>query len=850
MPTADALYRRSRAYSAEGDYQRAADALLQALDLAQQAGTPEDRAVLHSALGATYQSLAEMGPAREHLEAARSICRSLKDVTCEARALLNLASTYAAEARFATALELYQRAQQLLDSLDPRPAVETGAALMQVGALYGEMGQYARALRSLEKALAHYEKTGDRSGAASALHNMAYVHADLGEYATALDQFAQAAEIHKSENDTVAWAETMNSLGQTLIDAGRPAEALQPLKEALEVLEESDVRRLMAATLDSLGSAYRVLGDYPSALAHYQRALLIWRAIGDREGLRASLGNTGSVFDRQGRRELAILYYKRAVNVAQEVREGIRVLPVAEQRAYAGRVAKTYRRLADLLLRQDRVIEAQRVLDLLKIQEAEDYLGPTRGDVAGGQAVPTPEAEAAALKQLGALEDQAVQIGLELSRLRRAAPRDDKQETRYRQLDAMQRELLGRFVRFYESDEIAALSASASSQARRQALHVAELERLQDNIEKLGPGVVLLDPLVLDDRLELVLVTGVGPPIHRPVSVTRLELAEAVVQFRTAIEARSAEVIEPAKQLYDWIIRPWEPELQELGVRTILYAADSVLRYVPLAALHDGRRWLVERYSVANITAASVGELGTRRVEHPTVMAGAFTRGSYEFAIADQTYKLSGLRFAGEEVKALSRLFPHLTLVQDAAFSPAAVLPRLSATDVVHLATHAVLVPGKPYESFILFGDGERVTLETIKYDWTLSGVDLMVLSACGTAISERGSGGEEILGFGYLMEYKGAHATIASLWSVDDLGTQTLMSAFYTVLKEPGKNKAEALREAQLALIGGSDRVIGQAQRGTVLTREGEKRDQTTATDRLRHPYYWAPFVLIGSGL
>ena len=850
MLAADALYRRSREYSAEGDYQHAVDALLQALDLAKEAGTPEDRAVLHSALGATYQSLAELEPAREHLEAARLICRSLKDRTCEARALLNLGSTYAAEAGFATALELYQRAQQVLESLDPPPAVETGAALMQVGALYAEMGQYARALRSLEKALVHYEKTGDRSGAASALHNMAYVHADRGEYATALDEFTRAAEIHKSDDDTVAWAETLNSLGQTLIDAGRPAEALRPLQEALEVLEESGARRPMAATLDSMGSAYRALRDYPGALARYQQALLVWRAIGSREGLRATLGNIGSVFDRQGRSELAILYYKRAVNVAQEVREGIRVLPAAEQRAYAGRVGETYRRLTDLLLRQDRVIEAQRVLDLLKIQEVEDYLGPTRGDAVGGQTVPTQAAETAALKQLGALEDQAVQIGLELSRLRRISPRDEKQETRYRQLDDMQRELLGRFVRFYESDEIAALSVSASSQTRRQALQVAELERLQDNIQELGPGVVLLYPLVLDDRLELVLVTGVGPPIHRPVPVTRLELAETVRHFRTAIEERSAEVIEQAKQLYDWIIRPWEAELRDLGARTILYAADSVLRYVPLAALHDGRRWLVERYSVANITAASVGELGTRRVDHPTVMAGAFTRGLYEFTIADQKYELSGLRFAGEEVKALSRLFPDLTLVRDAAFSTAAVLPRLSATDLVHLATHAVLVPGKPYESFILFGDGERVTLEAIKYGWTLSGVDLMVLSACETAISERDSGGEEILGFGFLMEYKGAHATIASLWSVDDLGTQALMTAFYTALKEPGKTKAGALQEAQLALILGNDRVIGQAQRGTVLMRKGEKRDQKSVPGGLRHPYYWAPFVLIGSSL
>jgi CHAT domain-containing protein len=105
-----------------------------------------------------------------------------------------------------------------------------------------------------------------------------------------------------------------------------------------------------------------------------------------------------------------------------------------------------------------------------------------------------------------------------------------------------------------------------------------------------------------------------------------------------------------------------------------------------------------------------------------------------------------------------------------------------------------------PYESFILFGSGERVTLPEID-EWKLSDVDLVVLSACQTAASGELGSGEEILGFGYQIQRTGAEAAIASLWSVDDGGTQVLMNALYTALNNR-MSTAEALRQAQIALI------------------------------------------------
>jgi len=153
----------------------------------------------------------------------------------------------------------------------------------------------------------------------------------------------------------------------------------------------------------------------------------------------------------------------------------------------------------------------------------------------------------------------------------------------------------------------------------------------------------------------------------------------------------------------------------------------------------------------------------------------------------------------------------------------------------VHLATHAAFVVGKPEDSFILFGNGDRVNFRNVS-TWSLPNVDLVVLSACETGLGGKLGNGEEILGFGYQMQQTGARAAIASLWSVDDGGTQALMSAFYNILSGKKLTKTEALRQAQISLINGYSVKTGNATARQV--------------SNFSHPYYWAPFILIGNGL
>jgi len=340
--------------------------------------------------------------------------------------------------------------------------------------------------------------------------------------------------------------------------------------------------------------------------------------------------------------------------------------------------------------------------------------------------------------------------------------------------------------------------------------------------------------LVLNDRLELILVIPDYPPIHRSVPVTQAELEQGIKDFRIALtspiqRSRLKLAYQSGKKLYDWLIKPIENDLALINADTIIYAPDGQLRYIPLAALYDGDRWLVERFRINNITAASLTNFDPQTLGKIQMFAAAFTAGSYEFEVGQRQLNLSGLEFAGEEVENIVSLIPNTTTLFNRAFNQETTLPsQLNQYNIVHFATHAAFIDGQPEESFILLGDGSRITLRDLD-TWSLPNVQLMVLSACQTAVGDLLGNGQEILGFGYQMQKAGVKAAIASLWSVDDRATQILMTEFYRQFSTGTITKAEALRQAQLSLITDSN---------------PENNDP-----RLKHPYYWSPFILIGNG-
>ena len=482
------------------------------------------------------------------------------------------------------------------------------------------------------------------------------------------------------------------------------------------------------------------------------------------------------------------------------------------------------------------------------VRKPEHHLSKARGNQPTDSRVDFPSQNQQLIAEYNASSGKEIQLGKELTELLKTpeSKRTSAQQQRITLLVELQQQIRQQFNHFIRTDAIKELVQQLNETSQGQNLPLSNLNTLRNNLQ---PDDVLLYPLILPDQLKLVVVTFDSPPIYRSVPVKRDDLNQAIAEFRRALENPTIDAQITAQHLYNWLIKPIESDLTQAQAKTIIYAPDGQLRYVPLAALHDGKQWLVQRFSIYNITAATIHDLNTKRQNQQHVLAGALTQGRYTFNVDSRQFYFAGLPFAGTEVENLAVTVPNTTKLLDDAFSREATVSKMRDYNVVHLATHAMFVPGQPEDSFIVFGNGDRVTLRDVE-TWNLPNVDLVVLSACQTGVGGFFGTGEEILGFGYLMQQAGAKAVMASLWAVDDAGTQSLMDAFYKALVQGNLTKAQALRQAQIALISSDSKALGQ-QRGIILAQQGVHNSlPKEATVRFEHPYYWAPFILIGNGL
>ncbi|MGB3188543.1 MAG: CHAT domain-containing protein, partial [Limnoraphis sp.] len=610
-----------------------------------------------------------------------------------------------------------------------------------------------------------------------------------------------------------------------------------------------------AFSLNNLGWAYNNLGQYQKAIEYLQQSLAIFQEIGDRNGEALSLSNMGIALEQQNQSELAITFLKKSVNVTETIRQDIGGLPRELQESYTETVEGTYRRLADLLLKENRVLEAQRVLDLLKVQELEDYLKNVRGNANTASGLEFYQPEAEILARYNQLQKNAIEVGEELTQLQQKQNLTPSEEQRLTQLYKLQEEINANFNNFARSPEVRELIEQLSFDAREQTLSLGALDGLRDKLGELD--AVLFYPLILEDRLELVITTPNSPPLRRTVEVSREELYRTIVRFRLALQDPTKDAVAPAQKLYKWLLEPLENDLKTANTEVIIYAPDGVLRYIPLVALHDGQQWIAQRFRVNNITAASLQEIDTQPQPEPRILAGAFADESLirSARIGQRDVEFAGLPFAGIEVDGLKQTLPNTTAYVDEAFTLETMKPKMNGYNVLHFATHAAFVPGDPSESFIVFGEGENPTLRDVE-NWSLSNVDLVVLSACETGLGGFDNNGEQILGLGYQFQSRGARAVVASLWQVNDGGTQLLMNEFYHAL-QAGNSKTEALQNAQNALITGDLSIVG-GKRGSERTGDGGfiQRDLETGlpinngSNNFSHPYYWASFILIGNGL
>ena len=843
---AGALRNLGIAHHSLGEYHNAINQFVHSLAIARDIGDRHGEEANLTSLGNAHFSLGDYLQAVEFFDESLEIARKIGDRHREENALANLGFAHLILEEYHDAIHFFEQSVAIAHAIRGRRG--EGGALTNLGNAYLGLEKYHDAILFFEQSLAIAHEIGDKSGEEAALISLGNTHHSLGKYHEAIEFYEKSLSIARQIGDRSVEGVSFTGFGSVQDSLTDHHRTILFYNQPVSIFNRVSNVSAQGSILANLGLAHHSLEEYNLALSLYHQALLIFSELDSRAEESIVLFIIGSLLHTQNQPELAITLLKASVNVRESIRDDLRRLDTALQQSFTDTVADDYRLLADLLLQQNRVPEAQRVLDLLRVQELDDYLDGVRrtAQTEGGIDLRDPE-QGITERLLG---------GYELAQLRDIHPSQlsDDQIQRLTQLDADQRAMNNDFLTFIRTDpEIQALVQALDASQREQDLlaRAEEFVNLQNNLRALEQNAVLIYPLILADRLELVLVTSFSAPVRYPVAVGSAELNAAIVAFRQALDDPSSDPRPIAQQLYQWLIAPMASDLQAIGAETLLYAPDGTLRYVPLAALHDDDQWLVEQYRINHITAASLQNFTLRPSATPSILAAAFSEGAFEFEVGQRSFAFGGLPFAGVEVTNLAAAFPDTTKFMNDRFSRTLVEPLMDSHTVVHLATHAAFVSGSPADSFILFGNGDRLTLAEIRDTWRgrFNNVELMVLSACETGVGDELGTGEEILGFGYLMKTAGVPAAIASLWAVSDGGTQMLMDAFYANLNQQ-MGKAEALRQAQIALITGDLTASGIDRRAGVEVISTQTGLPLTVADRLSHPYYWAPFILIGNGL
>lgn len=357
-----------------------------------------------------------------------------------------------------------------------------------------------------------------------------------------------------------------------------------------------------------------------------------------------------------------------------------------------------------------------------------------------------------------------------------------------------------------------------------EALQIAELNNFfqeaclnakSQSIEQLDPDAAIIYPIILPNRLAVIVSVAKQPLRYYTTAFEKTdEIENAYDDLLANLNPfiSSPEPLRSHQQFYNWLIRPIRSELEQNGIKTLVFVLDGLLRNLPMAALHDGQQYLIEQYNVVLAPGLQlVNSRSFNRKDLRTLAGG----------LAEARQGFSPLPGVKKEVQDIARIVPTAVFL-DGEFTRDRIKSEIAATTfpIVHLATHGQF-SSQADQTFLLTWD-QRVNVKEINQlliEREQDPIELLVLSACQTAAGDQRSA----LGIAGFAVRSGARSTVATLWSVQDQSTASLITRFYYVLNQPQMTKAEALRQAQLTLLRSS---------------------------QYQHPYYWAPFVLVGNWL
>ncbi|MFZ1028170.1 MAG: CHAT domain-containing protein [Limnoraphis robusta] len=368
-------------------------------------------------------------------------------------------------------------------------------------------------------------------------------------------------------------------------------------------------------------------------------------------------------------------------------------------------------------------------------------------------------------------------------------------------------------------------------------------DKLSEMDKKYGTKAAMIYVLAQSNELILMAISAKGDAIQKTIeNVNRQELIEVSNQFRLEItdaRKRYTSSYKPlSQQLYQWLVSPLEEAIDSQKIDTLLFVMDRGLRSLPLAALHDGEQFLIEKYNFSLIPSFSLMDIRDNPLNEPRVLA----MGASKFT------EQPPLPAVPLEVRSITKeLGGEYFINEDFTINNFRTQRINHPYNIIHLATHSEFSRGDLSNSYIQFWD-QKLTLNNFKqlgWKWDNPPAELLVLSACRTAIGDESAE----LGFAGLAVQAGVPSALASLWYVSDQGTLGLMIEFYNQLR----NKpilSQAFRDAQLAMLRGEITIESGYLLSSTFIREIQLPSELLSQGNtvFTHPYYWAGFTLIGS--
>jgi CHAT domain-containing protein/Tfp pilus assembly protein PilF len=568
------------------------------------------------------------------------------------------------------------------------------------------------------------------------------------------------------------------------------------IEEFIKIAEQMNLKDLAAGAYMDLANSYWRLDDADKAIVAMQKSITLSEEFNPTE-LWKSYYNMALTLQKSGKNQQAEEYYQKSINLVTDTATALR--DKSDKESYIKTKKDLFKDYAELKKQRGNIDEAMQILDLGLMSEQADLFSNNKQLTMSANNNKKAKLFDKALQAKTRSAEAMNEISKESSKPE-TQQNQDKIITLKQQLQQARKEFQKVALKLQEE---------YPEMLKYVAVKPTNMRTLKRQMPEKS---VLIQPVLYKDKA-IIFIAPSGDTVstYHEVPIQEKAILLHLVNFRKALNSiDEVALIQASSSLYDILIKPIESELLEYD--TIVISPYENLRYIPFQALYDGDKFLIEKYSVVNITSSSALKIGNQ-------VAGKTLQDAGFLAFGNATEDLPA---SEQEVKNIAENFKINKLyLRNAAQKGTFDDEIYNDYSIIHLATHGILNNDDPENSKLLFAGQNNNSLtisDIMAYDF--SDKRLIVLSACDSNIGK--AKGAEITALGTAFEMAAAPSVVASLWKVNDTSTSILMEEFYNQLKN-GQSKAKALRNAQIKLI---------------------------QTNKFKNPYYWAPFILIGEWL